>query len=432
MLYGLVMFTSSMLRSSDLHIKKYIKDIYGLDELRVRFVSALYSIIFIPSMLIGTIVFNKYSLKVGVIWGWVLQTLGAATKMLIQVHYTFLFIGQGMWAIAYAFIMLPPAMIAVAWFEDSKRVLAIAVWVSFSFFGIAEGYGFTELFINTDQQDDAVKQSQIFYSYLIQTWIVAGILMVVVLTFTSEPQYPPSSSATVYRDDDILGTYRTLFKNRQFMLLCFSHCFYYVAVTALWLNLRSISSPFGYSMHNSDLAELINVAWGVLGSLWLGYLLFKFKMYKTANIGIGIFTFLSLCCLVPAMYSSNEAFWVMLAIVGFFSFPVVTIWYIYAAEIAYPLKETTVTGIFISFGETISTGISYILFFEIDNTDGKNGSMLWIAIIWACVLMGVLCASFMRPVTPWEIESWEVVTGSFMKQKGLANYEKSETNMSTM
>lgn len=213
--------------------------------------------IWIPGIILGTLIFNRYWLRTGVLIALWFQTIGVALKLLSLYHYSFLFIGQTIWVISNIILSLAPSLMAVTWFEDSKRALAIAVSVSFIFIGIAQGYAFSDLIVDKEWQNDKKCKAQlvIFYAgYSIISWF---ILLVCIFTLSNEPKHPPSTSSAVFRDDDILGTYRALIRNKQFLLLNISHWWFYVMIIVVGVNITFILKNYGYSHQQSENCLLI-------------------------------------------------------------------------------------------------------------------------------------------------------------------------------
>lgn len=54
--------------------------IYKVNDYKVNLVSIIYFILFAPGVIISMLVYNKFSLKTGIIIGVFLQTIGAITK----------------------------------------------------------------------------------------------------------------------------------------------------------------------------------------------------------------------------------------------------------------------------------------------------------------------------------------------------------------
>lgn len=112
-----------------------------------------------------------------------------------------------------------PALIATTWFEDTKRPLVITIASVFYPLGISIGFVIPNLFVDEYSEDYVTMKKHILQSLLLQAAIGVIIYILVVLTIPGEPKYPPSINASMIRDDDILGTWRYLVVNREFIKL---------------------------------------------------------------------------------------------------------------------------------------------------------------------------------------------------------------------
>lgn len=56
----------------------------------------LYAILFTPGVIMATIVYNRYSIKTGLIIGALLQALGAGFKTMIKYGYWAVYVGQSL------------------------------------------------------------------------------------------------------------------------------------------------------------------------------------------------------------------------------------------------------------------------------------------------------------------------------------------------
>ena len=157
----------AMCRTSEMHIRNIIVRRYEFDLNTFRVIQSLYAVIYIPGAIIGTIIFNKYSLRTGVLVGSVLTVLGSGLKILISQNWVFMPIGHCINAFAFPIIAITPARFAVVWFEDSKRVIAISALLSSAFLGIAHGYGLTEMIIDRTKIDEEDDEYHVFLTYLI-------------------------------------------------------------------------------------------------------------------------------------------------------------------------------------------------------------------------------------------------------------------------
>ena len=116
-------------------------------------------------------------------------------------------------------------------------MLITAIFVSVGYSSFNEAFGITPFLLDI-QKDEHTDEMKLIAVFSIKAAFAVLIAIFMLLTFRSGPSVPPSRAADIYRDDDILGTYRQLFLSREFVLLTLSQTFYYIMLTSLNLNFR--------------------------------------------------------------------------------------------------------------------------------------------------------------------------------------------------
>ena len=76
----LVILSNAMGRTSELHIKTLIIRRYNFNDYTVRLLQGLYAILYMPGAIFGTIIYNRYSLRTGILVGTALTAIGAGFK----------------------------------------------------------------------------------------------------------------------------------------------------------------------------------------------------------------------------------------------------------------------------------------------------------------------------------------------------------------
>ena len=251
------------------------------------------------------------------------------------------------------------------------------------------------------------------------------ILILILTTFQSEPKYPPSSSAVVARDDDMLGTYYELFKNKQFLLLLFSFTLYYVFIASSILWGTHVFEEYGFTKNQAHMGQIYQSTFGFVGSLSFGFFLYCTKLHKTTHVMAGI---LSLIIVILTPFTQEWTYTeiqIFSGSAGFMTYGIVTICFIYAIEVAYPLKETTVLGIFTSFGVLFGVGAGYSIQNLVRTYPDKKGVLISLLIVGIWLLLGITLAWIMRPINHQKIPSSEVRSNSFIRS---INHERSEVS----
>jgi len=98
-------------------ISTTVKEVYGVDNFQVNMVSLIFFILFLPSMLLATVVFDKFDLRTGLVVGAILQGIGASLKYFINHGFWIVLVGQGFIGVAQPFFLDSPALVATYWFE---------------------------------------------------------------------------------------------------------------------------------------------------------------------------------------------------------------------------------------------------------------------------------------------------------------------------
>ena len=369
---------------------------------------SMYFLMFLPGIVLSTIIHNRWSLRAGLLIAALMTTLGALIKLLASVHHWFLFIGQSLWGLANPSIVFASATVAVKWFEDSKRVLALSIIVSLSYTAFINGFGFTTLLIDVIDQISENNRIRILIIYSVKALFWAIVTIIFYCTFRSKPEHYPSESSCVYRDDDIVGTYRQLYLNSQFMLLTFSNTFYYIMLCCIYYNFFHIWSIYGIEHSKAYNLRFIISVLGLFGSIALGVFLHYTKMYKTANIMTGVLSILSLVLLLILFPSHYIGLCFICAFYGFVKYQIVTIWYIYSIEIAYPLRETTVLGFINAHSTLAGHGIGFLSKYLMNKSTSKKSVYIFISLMWLCAAIGIILAWLMKPVSYQRIHRGDI------------------------
>ena len=286
------------------------------------------------------------------------------------------------------------------------------------------------------------------YLILLEIWIIANKIALISLfaikaafcmivggityfTFKSKPRKPPSEAATAHRDDDILGTIRLLYTNRQFMLLTSTHIFYMTSFEIMRKNWRKMLSSENYTTHEITDFELIRILSGLIGSLVLGILLHCIKLYKTTNIWLG---FLSLVgwVLIPFIFKMDKtSISILYGYIGFSNYPINPFWYVYSVEVAYPLKETTVVGVVRAIAVVLSNSIAYTCLYFLTRYPNDKMMIIISSIMAFCSILGMIWAMIIKPMNYETVKSGNLSKFMFIfifiESESFANSRKLRT-----
>ena len=369
LLYGLLLYGGSLGRAKYDQVNKALEKVYDLNSTSLVVYHAMYEILFLPGAILSTLLHNYFSLRWGIITSAIFLAIGSIIKVMVGVHYSFFFIGQIIWALSFSCLILASSLVAVKWFEDSKRVFMIAVTVSLSFTGFYQGPGIVSMIIRIPNNEiSTIKDVVIIFAVKAGIWVLFAAITT--FSFRSKPIIPPSAAAIVYRDNDILGAIRQLILDKQFVLLLLTHILYSTSMIGFWYNFSHILKTYGFSSDDVYIMSLINITSGIAGAVLLGVFLNLTGYYKTANVVIGILMLTTQLLLFAMLPSGFNSAWVISALIGFVQFPTIPMSYIYASEIAYPLKETTVAAVVRAPAVVVANIIAFVAhhYLKKDNT----------------------------------------------------------------
>ena len=407
LLYGLLLYGGSLGRSKYDQVNKALEKEYGLNYTSLVVYHSMYEILFLPGAILSTLLHNYFQLRWGITTAAIFLALGSSIKVMVGLHYWFFYIGQVIWAWSFSCLILASSLLAVKWFEDSKREFMIAVTVSLSFTGFYQGPGIVSMLINMpDDGTSTIIDVVIIFAVKAGIWIFLAIITII--TFRSKPAIPPSAAAIVERDNDILGAIRQLVLDKQFVLLFLTHVLYSTSMVGFWYNFNHILRMYGFSSNDVYLMSLININAGIVGAIMLGVFLNFTGYYKTANVVIGIFMLIFQLLLLIMLPLGFKSTWIISAFLGFVQFPSIPMSYIYASEIAYPLKETTVSAIVRAPAVVIANIIAFTTSHLLKQDNTKTSLQIFIGCISAILVPAIIIALLMESVNYSVIKNQDV------------------------
>ena len=85
--------------------------------------------------------------------------------------------------------------------------------------GLGIGFIISKFFIADEEIDPETFKTKVFWSLLPQAGLSLVLSLLTLFTFKKKPKTPPSKIATYPRDDDILGCFRELVMDPQYVKL---------------------------------------------------------------------------------------------------------------------------------------------------------------------------------------------------------------------
>jgi len=383
-------------------IASTVKQAYEVGDFQINLIANLYLILFLPGMFLASYAFDRLGLRYGLIIGATMQGVGAILKYFLNYGFWIVFVGQGFWAVAQPLFIASPALVATHWFNNKERTIAITIGGTSNMIGNAVGFFFPTIFVdaNNDTNMDLARK-QIATALLVQGIIGLVLILLVVATFQDKPKIPPASNAIVPRERNLLGTYYQLVRNVEFIKLtiCFTS-FNNIIIVVLTL-IDKFSQRYNFDTDDSGFFGTMIMVGGITGSFLFGAWLAKSKRYKTAIVGIGILTTVSVITLMFWFRTQNEIIVAFAsAFLGFSSFPTLIVWYDFWSKVTFPLNEATVGGLFQLPTQYVGF-VNTIIWTSILNAWEGDKGVVWtfiFLIFWAIV--GTTSAITVKKLTP--------------------------------
>ena len=99
---------------------------------------------------------------------------------------------------------------------------------------------------------------------------------------------------------------------------------------------------------------------------------------------------------------------VISAFLGFFEFPILTISFVFASEVAYPLKETTVNAIIRAPAVIFANIFAWISYFLLKKANSKLSCQIFIAVLCLFLIAGIVVGFLMERLDHTKIKNVEI------------------------
>lgn len=246
---------------------------YAISEGAVSYIAISSNVLFLPGSWIGAqIVKRKGLCRSIVVAGW-LQIIGSVLRYLADLlvrpisgplAFFFIFVGQGLTAIAAPLVMNTPASFAEAWFGRKEREAAVAAGTFSPIFGQGVGAAVAGFMVSGPEAEGTQQllAGQAAVSCIVGAWTVCCFRI-------PPPTRQPSSEAKI----STCTQWSKLMCRPNFVLiLIIFDCGLGLAAAVLTLFGR-LAEDCGYTASNSGIASGLYMLGGMAGSLGAGLLL---------------------------------------------------------------------------------------------------------------------------------------------------------------
>jgi FLVCR family MFS transporter 7 len=256
--------------------------------------------------------------------------------------------GQAISAIAYPFIMFLPTKVAAAWFPDNQRALATTVGIMSNPLGV--------LMANLISPQICNSSADVLYVNFMTAIpsVVACIIATLAIT-RSEPKHPPTISAGQKQMDFFPGV-KSCFTNKEYLILLLVMGGGIGLFNCLYTVMQQLLCPYGYSNSFSGYCAALMIIGGVLGATGAGIFVDRTKKFQeTLKVSMGIAVLFGVIFLQLVQHPSLKPFILgccfLFGVMGLATYPVGLE---LSAECAFPVSETTSTGLIVLSGQVQS------------------------------------------------------------------------------
>ena len=177
-------------------ITPIISDIYDVSGTVTTMLVLPFIVLFIPMIFPANYLIDNYGISIPVYWASVTLLVGAWIRMLVNVNFYIVIVGQVIMALGQPFMLSAPAKLAAVWFGDNERAIATTLGSLAAPIGAVTGFLLPLPLIS---ESDATPQDhgrKVFFRYILVQNIVITVLGLPIIFFIrNQPPSPPSSSA---------------------------------------------------------------------------------------------------------------------------------------------------------------------------------------------------------------------------------------------
>lgn len=353
---------------------------YGVDPIKIGFLSMMFMIVFIFVSIPASWAIDKFGIRKGVGAAVALTGIFALARGIGGNSYNWVLAATIGISITQAFILNSITTVAAKWFPLKERATAVGVGVLFQYVGMMVGMVATPSLTIKYGIPGMLK----IYG------VAAAVLSVTYLIFVREEPPTPPSESDLERTSVFEGL-KQIIKQRDMILLIILFFIGLGIFNAIMTWIEQMIAPRGFSIVQAGNLGGVLMAGGIVGCIVVPPLSDKFRKRK---MFIVICVAAALPGLIGLTFAANYA--LLLAagfFMGFFFMSVGPIIYQYAAEISYPAPETTSQGVLTQVGQI--SGIFFI--YGMDMFRSESGSMTpFLLVMMALAAVNIILSLMLR------------------------------------
>ncbi|KAJ9601191.1 hypothetical protein L9F63_000659 [Diploptera punctata] len=324
---------------------------YNVSSLAINWTSMIYMACYIPFVFPASWILERKGLRVALLCGASMMTLGSWIKVLSASpdRFYLAFIGQILVGTAQIFILGVPARLAAVWFPARQVSTACSLGVfAANEVGVALGFLIPPIAVGNHEHlaDISHDLLKLYYGMAIGPSVV---LCLVIFFFQKQPPLPPTVRR--FEKGEVTLTYgqslKALMTNRNFLLLLVSYginigVFYVVSTLLNQIVLKARPD----AEEDAGRIGLTSVFAGIVGSVTAGIVLDKTHKFKECTL---VVYFMGLAGMIAFTFTLTLGhIWILYfagALLGFFMTGYLGVGYEFAAELTFPIPEGTSSGL---------------------------------------------------------------------------------------
>lgn len=377
----------------------------------VNWFSMIYMLCYIPLVFPAMFLLDRKGLKLSIVLGGLLTTIGSIIKCFAVKPDLFLvaMLGQLFCAVAQAFTLSVPARLSALWFGPSQIALATSIGVFGNQLGAAIGFLLPPLIVI--KSDDFEYMQRRFLCLLVPLTILCGTMTLSALIFIKDqPEKPPSiaqleirNQTLKYNEDKNMNkktdfelfrnSLSNLMRNFNFDLILITYGINTGTYYAIGTLLNQIVSYYHQNENEKiGFIGLILVLSGLLGAVIGGIILDQTKAYKATTLIIYGLTFVSM---ILFTFTLSIDIWIVFLtafLLGFFMTGYLPVGFELAAEVTYPEPEGSSCGLLNTSAQIFGILYTYIQGRLITTYGALTGNVF----ISVSLLFGTIITAFIK------------------------------------
>lgn len=368
--YVIAINQTIMMFSIPASLQSTLVKIYNEELTYVNFATILIgNVSFIPASFISNYIIDTFGLRKGFLIGSVLNFIGLWLRCLSKHGFGWIFAGQCFAGLAQPYFSTVPQKISSTWFGASERALATTLMVCGNLIGTAVGLTVPQLFVDlTADNETIMDQLQKMFFYIA---IFSSVCYVFVNTLMREkPPTPPSKAAAAIKFDYV-SSLKNLLKDKNTMMMLIGTAIVNGTLTNYGSTVQQVVQPLG--INGYQVADIFAIAVFIapVGSILGAFFIAKYKKYNLMIVGASTLSLGFLVLNLIAAENGNIYFYGVTVIIYILAVsPIVPITYEYGIELAFPVAEATIGGVYSVINQFSATIESLI----VDSILGKTPS----------------------------------------------------------